>query len=75
MKRRNKTLRRKLQRKQRSRRISRHRQTRRCNQKGGGLPVPEGALVSVSLGGEYGLPVLMLKDKYEAEKDGGHLED
>ena len=75
MRRLNKTMRSKLQRKQRSRRLSRHRKTRRHRQRGGDLPVPAGAIVSVSTGGEYGLPVLMSKDEYEREKERGSLED
>ena len=76
MKRVNKTMkqRRKRFRKQRSRRHrSYRRQTR--SQKAGGLPVPAGALVGVSTGGEYGVPVLMSKEHYETEKGKGSLED
>jgi len=75
MRRLNKTMRSKLQRKQRSRRLSRHRKTRRHRQKqrGGDLPVPAGAIVAVSTGGEYGFPVLMSKEVFEQVKDG--LED
>lgn len=73
MKRLNKTLRRKRFRKQRSRRHSRRRHTRR--HRGGGLPVPAGALVAVSTGGEYGIPILIKREKYEAEKESGSLED
>ncbi len=65
MKRANKTLRRKLQRRQRSRRASRRRLTRRHRQKGGDLPVPAGSVVAIRMGGEYGAPVLMTKEKYE----------
>lgn len=68
-------MRQKLQRKQRSRRLSRHRRTRRHRQRGGGLPVPAGSLVAVSTGGEYGVPILMSKEQFESEKDGGSLED
>lgn len=72
MKRVNKTMRRKRFRKQRSRRHGR-RHTRR--HRGGGLPVPAGALVGISTGGEYGVPVLMRKEQYETEKEKGSLED
>jgi hypothetical protein len=74
MRRANKTLRRKLQRRQRTRNARRYRkrQTRR-RQTGGGLPVPEGALVAVSTGGEYGVPILLPVRKYEEAKEG--LED
>jgi hypothetical protein len=74
MKRLNKTKkqRQKRFRKQRSRRHGR-RHTRR--QKGGGLPVPAGALVGVSTGGEFGVPTLMRKEQYEKEKENGSLED
>lgn len=70
MKRLNKTMRRKRQRHQRTRRSHRGRK-----QKGGSLAVPRGSLVAVSLGGEYGVPVLMPKDQYESEKDREGLED
>ena len=72
MKRINKTMRRKRFRKQRSRRHGR-RHTRRS--RGGGLPVPAGSLVGISTGGEFGVPTLMLKEHYEAEKEKGSLED
>lgn len=75
MRRLNKTMRSKLQRKQRSRRLSRHRKTRRHRQRGGDIPVPAGAIVAVSTGGEYGLPVLMSKEVYEEVKERGSLED
>jgi len=71
MKRSNKTLRRKRQQRQRSSRRSRRRQTRR--QKGGSLPVPAGAVVAVSSKGEYGVPLLMTREKFEEE--GESLED
>ena len=73
MKRINKTLRRKRFRKQRSRRHGK-RHTRR-HYRGGSLPVPAGALVGVSTGGEYGIPILMNKEQYESEKEKGSLED
>ena len=82
-------MRRKLQRRQRSRRLSRKRQTRRHrpsqrggstvgatttpSQRGGSLPVPPGALVGISTQGEYGVPLLMTREKFEEEK--GSLED
>ena len=70
----NKTLRRKRHSKQRSRRHRSYRkQTRR--HRGGALPVPAGALVGVSTAGEYGIPILMRKEQYEAEKEKGSLED
>ncbi len=76
MRRLNKTMRsrqrrQKLQRKQRSRRLSRHRKTRRHRQRGGDLPVPAGAIVAVSTGGEYGLPVLMSKTSMKEKKREG----
>lgn len=73
MKRLNKTMRRKLQRRQRSRRLSRHRKTRGRRQRGGDLPVPAGSLVAVSTGGELGVPILMRKEQFEAQKES--LED
>ncbi len=74
MKRLNKTLRRKLQRRQRSRRWRlRRRQTRRL--KGGGLPVPAGSLVAISTAGEYGIPILVSKEKAEELQEKGGLED
>lgn len=79
MKRLNKTLRRKLQRRQRSRNTRRYRkrQTRRKQkQRGGGsLPVPAGALVAISSGGEYGMPMLMSKERAEELQESGGLED
>jgi len=75
----NKTLRRKRQRRQRSRRLRFSRRQgikpflRRL--KGGSLPVPSGSLVGVSLGGEYGVPILLSKDLYEKEKEREGLED
>jgi hypothetical protein len=72
MKRLNKTMRRKRFRRQRSRRQGR-KYTRRS--RGGGLPVPAGALVGISLGGEHGVPLLMSKEQYETEKEKGSLED
>ncbi len=65
-------MRRKRFRRQRSRRHGR-KHTRR--HRGGGLPVPAGALVGISTGGEYGVPTLMLKEQYEIEKEKGSLED
>ena len=65
-------MRRKRFRRQRSRRHGR-RHTRR--HRGGGLPVPAGALVGISTGGEYGVPTLMSKEQYESEKEKGSLED
>ena len=66
-------MRRKRQRRQRSRRLSKRRLTRR--HRGGELPVPAGSLVGVSLGGEYGVPILMTKERYEEEKEKNSLED
>jgi len=43
--------------------------------RGGGLPVPAGALVGISTGGEHGVPLLMSKEQYEREKESGSLED
>jgi hypothetical protein len=75
----NKTLRRKRQRRQRSRRLRFHRrQTFKPflkRLKGGNLPVPAGSLVGVSLGGEYGVPILLPKEVYEREKEREGLED
>ena len=73
MKRLNKTMRRKLQRRQRSRNCRRYRRRQTRKQRGGDLPVPAGALVAVSSGGEYGVPLLVTKERYEAEREG--LED
>lgn len=73
MKRLNKTLRRRRQRKQRSRRHSHRRHTRR--HRGGGLPVPAGSLVGMSTGGEYGIPILISKEKAETEQERGGLEE
>jgi hypothetical protein len=67
-----KTMRRKRQRRQRSRRFRLRSKTRRQR---GGLAVPPGSLVGVSLGGEYGVPVLLTKETYEKEKDREGLED
>ncbi len=67
-------MRRKLQKRQRSRRALRRRMTRR-RQKAGGLPVPAGSLVGVSTGGEYGVPILITKESYEKEKEKGSLDD
>jgi hypothetical protein len=64
-------MRRKRQRRQRTRRVYHSRR----KQRGGSLAVPSGSLVAVSLGGEYGVPVLMPKDQYESEKDREGLED
>jgi hypothetical protein len=77
----------KRQRRQRSRRLSRHRrQTRRRqrggstattvaspSQRGGSLPVPPGALVGISTQGEYGVPLLITRERFEEEGDS--LED
>ena len=71
---RNRTMRRKLQKKQRSRRLSRTR-SRRLRQRGGDLPVPDGSLVAVSTGGEYGVPILMSKESFEEQKGKGGLEE
>lgn len=73
MKRLNKTLRRKRQRKQRSRRHRHRRQTRR--HRGGSLPAPAGSVVAISTGGEYGVPILMSKEKADAELEKGGLEE
>lgn len=73
MRRLNKTMRRRLQKRQRSRRLSRRYKTRRQRQKGGDLPVPAGSLVAVSTGGELGVPILMRKEQFEAQKES--LED
>jgi N12 class adenine-specific DNA methylase len=67
-------MRRKRQRRQRTRRFFLKKRHSR-KQKGGSLPVPTGSLVAVSLGGEYGVPVLMPKDQYESEKEKEGLED
>lgn len=75
MKRYNKTLRRKRHHKQRSRRHKSYRKQTRRRQRGGDLPVPAGALVSVSTGGEYGVPILMRKEEFEADKERGSLDD
>ncbi len=69
-------MRRKRQRRQRTRRFHLKKgSSRKQKQKGGSLPVPSGSLVAVSLGGEYGVPVLMPKDQYESEKEREGLED
>jgi hypothetical protein len=73
MKRLNKTLRRKRQRKQRSRRHSYRKHTRR--HRGGSLPVPAGSVVAISTAGEYGVPVLMSKEKADVELEKGSLEE
>lgn len=75
MKRLNKTLRRKRQRKQRSRKHHPRRHTRRHRYRGGSLPVPAGALVGMSTGGEYGVPILITRERAEAELEKGGLED
>lgn len=72
--RRNKTMRRKLHHRQRSRR-HRYRRRHTRKQKGGDLPVPAGALISVSTGGEYGVPFLAQKEDVEAMLEKGSLED
>lgn len=72
MKRVTKTMRRRRQRRQRTRRFRMRKQTRRQR---GGLAVPPGSLVGVSLGGEYGVPILLTKESYEVEKERGGLED
>ncbi len=51
-------MRRKLRHRQRSRRRRNYRRFTR-KQRGGELPVPRGAVVAISTGGEYGIPVLM----------------
>ena len=71
MKRLNKSLRKT---KQRARRHTR-RHRNRNKQRGGSLPVPAGALVGMSTGGEYGVPILMSKEKAEAELERGGLEE
>jgi hypothetical protein len=71
MKRLNKSLRKT---KQRARRHTR-RNRNRNKQRGGSLPVPAGALVGMSTGGEYGVPILMSKEKAEAELERGGLEE
>jgi hypothetical protein len=67
-------MRKRRQRKQRSRRHSHKRQTRR-HHRGGGLPVPSGSLVSISSKGEYGVPMLVSKEFAEAELEREGLED
>ena len=71
MKLRKKTLRRRRQRRQRSRR-NRH-PTRR--HRGGSLPVPAGSVVAVSTQGEYGVPVLMTRERFEEQQEKGGLEE
>jgi hypothetical protein len=71
--RRNKTMRRKLRHRQRSRRHKYRRHTRR--QRGGDLPVPSGAVVAISTGGEYGVPILMSKETAEKLQESGGLEE
>ena len=104
MKRLNKTMRGKRQRRQRSRHLSRHRSLKRTtrrgslrqrgssqrggskatpsqrggseatpSQRGGSLPVPPGALVGISTQGEYGVPLLITRERFEEEGDS--LED
>jgi hypothetical protein len=75
MKRLNKTLRRKKQRRQRSRRHSHRKNRHTRRQKGGSLPVPAGSVVAISTGGEYGVPILMSKEKAVAEQESGSLEE
>jgi hypothetical protein len=75
MKRLNKSLRRKRQTKQRSRKHHARRHTRRNRQRGGSLPVPAGALVGMSTGGEYGVPILITRERAEAELERGGLEE
>jgi len=53
----------------------RHTRRNRNRQRGGSLPVPAGALVGMSTGGEYGVPILMSKEKAEAELERGGLEE
>ena len=72
--RRNKTLRRKLQHRQRSRR-HRHRRRHTRKQRGGNLPVPAGALVGMSTGGEYGTPILLAKEQADELLRQGSLEE
>ncbi len=67
-------MRRKRQVRQRSRRHRHRKQTRR-RQRGGSLPVPAGAVVAISTGGEYGVPVLMSKEQAEEEQERGGLEE
>jgi chemotaxis response regulator CheB len=78
MKRLNKSLRKTKQRsrKHHARRHTRRNRSRNRNkQRGGSLPVPAGALVGMSTGGEYGVPILMSKEKAEAELERGGLEE
>jgi hypothetical protein len=70
-----KTLRRKLQRRQRTRNTRRYRKRTLRRQRGAGLPVPPGALVAISTGGEYGIPILMSKEKAEELQADGSLEE
>ena len=67
-------MRRKLRHRQRSRRHrSKRFYTRR--QRGAGLPVPAGAIVAISSGGELGVPLLMTKEQAETLQESGGLED
>lgn len=66
-------MRKQRQRRQRSRRHLRKRLTRR--HRGGSLPVPPGALVGMSTGGEYGVPILITRERAEAELEKGGLEE
>ena len=75
MKRLNKSLRKTKQRARRHTRRNRSRNRNRNKQRGGSLPVPAGALVGMSTGGEYGVPILMSKEKAEAELERGGLEE
>jgi hypothetical protein len=75
MKRLNKSLRKTKQRARRHTRRNRNRNRNRNKQRGGSLPVPAGALVGMSTGGEYGVPILMSKEKAEAELERGGLEE
>ena len=60
--------------KQRARRHTR-RNRNRNKQRGGSLPVPAGALVGMSTGGEYGVPILITRERAEAELERGGLEE
>ncbi len=68
-----KTLRQRKQRRQRSRKHRRY--TRKQKQRGGSLPVPAGSVVAVSTQGEYGVPVLMTRERFEEEQEKGGLEE
>ncbi len=67
-------MRRKLRHRQRSRRRRNYRRFTR-KQRGGELPVPRGAVVAISTGGEYGIPVLMSKEQADELQEKGGLEE